>query len=147
MAVVDRYILPEPSLSNLRDDMIQVIDDTEPMVNASREARSRQPEMASTVTSGGIPEGSDMLEYIQASLDALDNAKRATRCGVCQEEIDAAARDVARRLSSIQSTDEIYHTMKHLELEGELPRDSKWHSLKESERERIRMKVRGGGRG
>ncbi len=146
LAVVDRFIFPEPDLRDLRDTMIQVIDESEPQVNAIREkmlqSRAMRAREEGVPRNGLGPETLDAVGYIQASIDALNSARRATNCKVCQDEIGAAVRDVERRLSTIQSTDRVYHTMKDMERQGELPRGKRWSTLKETERERVRRRVK-----
>lgn len=141
LTVVDRFLMPEPKLGDLRDDMIRVIDESEPKVAAVR-AKQQQNRMPQVRGEIAPPQRQDATLYIQQSLDALAQAKQATTCKVCQTEIDSAARDVERRLSVIQHTDKMFQAMKDLEAQGALPRGSKWSALKETERELVRTRVR-----
>ena len=155
LTVVDRFLMPEPKLGDLRDDMIRVIDESEPKVAAVRakQQQSRVPQMRGEIAQEIAepvsyvrpmpPQQQDATIYIQKSLDALAQAKQATTCKVCQTEIDSAARDVERRLSVIRHTDKMFQAMKDLEAQGALPKGSKWSALKETERELVRTRVRG----
>ena len=154
LTVVDRFLMPEPKLGDLRDDMIRVIDESEPKVAAVRakQQQNRTPQVRGEIAQEiaepasyvrpAAPQRQDATLYIQQSLDALAQAKQATTCKVCQTEIESAAHDVERRLSVIQHTDKMFQAMKDLEAQGALPRGSTWSALKETERELVRTRVR-----
>lgn len=141
---VNRLFIPDPKVSELRDEMLNVIDESEPKVKAlqAKKATSVTADANTPKFDQRIDRSNNAVDYIEASLNALNQAKRATRCGVCQREIDAAAQEVAKHMSVIQNSDKIYRVMKDLEARGELPRGVSWNALKETERERVRKMVR-----
>lgn len=140
MTLIDRVIYPEPKLTELRDEMVKVIDENEPKVMEARAKRVYVP--VESEVRGAPAATSDVTSYIEQSLDALQRAQEATKCKVCKREIGEAARAVQAKLATIQNTDKVYRTMQDLEAQGALPRGAKWSTLKETERELVRRHAR-----
>ncbi len=140
MTVVDRVLYPEPKLSDLRDEMVKVIDENEPMV---QEARAKRQVPRQSVGVPAEPAPVDVTAYIEQSLQALEQAQNATMCKVCKREIGEAARDVERRLATIRNTDRVYRSMQDLGTHGVIRPGIKWSTLTETERELVRQHARG----
>ena len=149
MTLVDRVLYPEPRLSDLRDEMMKVIDENEPLVQAVR--AKRQTEAAARPSSPPSPPQPssppttrpDVTTYIEQSLQALKQAQEATACSVCKREIGEAAREVERRLNTIRNTDRVYRSMQDLGARGVIQPNAKWSTLTETERELVRQHAMG----
>jgi hypothetical protein len=137
MVVVDRFFMPEPQLSDLRADMLKIVD-TSGLGSRSAE-RAQQVVEATPVREASRPSAA---EKVSEALRALNEAKQLTKCDVCKKEIAAAAKAVEKRVSVVRKTDKMYTTMKRMEEEGVLPQGSRWGALKETEREQVRKRVK-----
>ena len=119
MTLVDRVLYPEPRLSDLRDEMMKVIDENEPLVQAVR--AKRQTEAAARPSSPPSPPQPssppttrpDVTTYIEQSLQALKQAQEATACSVCKREIGEAARSRAEAQYDPEY-DRVYRSMQDL---------------------------------
>ena len=144
MTLVDRVLYPEPKLTDLRDEMVKVIDENEPKVQEVRAKRAQylQEPAPAPQAPPVTTKSPDVTAYIEQSLQALQQAQEATMCKVCKREIGEAARMVQTKLATIQNTDKVYRSMKELEAQGALPQGAKWSTLKETERQLVRDYVR-----
>lgn len=137
MIVVDRVFLPEPQLSDLREDMLKVVDKSG--LGTRQAVLAQQVVKETPVREAPIPTAA---EKVNEALRALNEAKNLTKCDVCKKEIAAATKVVEKKVSVVRKTDKMYTTMKRMEAEGILPKGSRWSALKETEREQVRKSAR-----
>lgn len=137
MVFIDRIIMPEPQLSDLREDMLKIVDTSG--LGSRKAAMAQQVVEATPVREASRPSAA---EKVNEALRALNEAKHLTKCDVCKREIDAATKAVEKRVSVVRKTDKMYNTMKRMEEEGILPKGSRWSTLKETEREQVRKRVK-----
>jgi hypothetical protein len=137
MVAIDRVFMPEPNLTDLRSDMLKIVDGSGLGMHPAAVAVSRPEEKP--VPEARVPTAA---EKVNEALRALNEAKSLTKCKVCKDEITAATKEVEKRVSVVRKTDTMYTTMKRLETEGVLPKGSRWKTLKESEREVVRKRAK-----
>jgi hypothetical protein len=72
---------------------------------------------------------SPVMEHIHGALQQLEEAKKSTRCGVCQKGAAAAIEAVKRESEVIVRADSKYQVIQDLKNAGKLPKDARWDKL------------------
>ncbi len=69
------------------------------------------------------------MKFVTGAIEQLKEAKKSTRCGVCQKKLDDAIQAVVHEAKIIKISDAKFQVIQELKQAGKIPRKTTWNQL------------------